>query len=141
MAGRAAGEVPAEAGVDGALRSATGQASTGGGPAGAGAAVAVGANAAVASGSSAIGAQERQRLSTSFQQALQVYWRQSMQKLKVLWKASSWWSVALCSSKDRASAIASASEKLSDEMNRRSPLPSVRARPRGEELGAADSNV
>ena len=41
------------------------------------------------------GAQVRQRPSASFQQFAHVYWRHVMQKLKVLWKASSWWEVVL----------------------------------------------
>ena len=49
----------------------------------------------------------RQWPSAAFQQLLHVYWRQVMQKLKVLWKASSWWAVALRSKSLRASAIAS----------------------------------
>src|SRR5690349_9069634 len=56
------------------------------------------------------GEQVRQRPSVVFQQLPHVYWRQVMQKLKVLWNASSWWEVALRSSSLRASAIASEKE-------------------------------
>ena len=52
--------------------------------------------------------------STSFQQFGQVYWRHDMQKLKVLWKASSWLDVTSRSVSLRAAAIASSIDVSSD---------------------------
>ena len=83
----------------------------------------------------------RQRPSAVFQQLLHVYWRQVRQKWKVLWKASSWWVVALCSSSLRASAMASERLLSSDMTKFRRPLETTRTRPIRERRGAADSNV
>jgi hypothetical protein len=59
------------------------------------------------------GAHVRQRPSAAFQQFAQVYCRQVMQKLKVAWKASSWWAVSSRSSSLRAAASASSSDESS----------------------------
>src|SRR6186997_2202699 len=86
------------------------------------------------------GAQDRQRASASFQQFGQVYCRHDMQKLNVLWKASSWWAVSSRSVSLRAAAIASSIE-LSSDMTKflrpreRTLTPLRRTR------GRADSNV
>ncbi len=95
----------------------------------------------VSTRSSGSGAQERHRPSSAFQQLPQVYCRQSMQKLNVLWKASSCVVVALISSAWRASAIASDSDIRPLRTKLRRPLPSVRTRPSGDPLGALDWNV
>ena len=60
------------------------------------------------------GAHVRQRASASFQQFGQVYCRQDMQKLKVLWNASSWLVVSSRSVSLRAAAIASSIDVSSD---------------------------
>ncbi len=60
------------------------------------------------------GAHDRQRASASFQQFGQVYCRQDMQKLNVLWNASSWWVVTSRSVSLRAAAIASSIDVSSD---------------------------
>ena len=96
-------------------RSASGQDSSSAaaiaGSATSGASGAIASTRTTAGGSaSGSGEQVRQRPSAAFQQLPHVYWRHVMQKLKVLWKASSWWVVALRSTSLRASAIAS--EKL-----------------------------
>ena len=57
-----------------------------------------------------LGAHERQRPSRSFQQFAHVYWRHDMQKLKVLWNASSCSTDCSRSSMLRASARASSSD-------------------------------
>ena len=86
------------------------------------------------------GAHDRQRASASFQQFGQVYCRQDMQKLNVLWKASSWCEVCSRSVSLRAAAIASSIEVSSDRTKffrprERTLTPLRRAR------GRADSNV
>ena len=58
----------------------------------------------------AIGTQLRQRPASSFQQLTQVYWRQSMQKLKASWKASS------CAV---ASAPSSVADRVADRVRQR----------------------
>ena len=60
------------------------------------------------------GAQLRQRPSTSFQQLPHVYWRQDMQKLNVLWNASSCWELTRRSVSLRAAAIASSIDVSSE---------------------------
>ena len=60
------------------------------------------------------GAHDRQRPSASFQQLPHVYWRQDMQKLKVLWNASSCCDVASRSVSLRAAAKASSIDVSSD---------------------------
>ena len=67
------------------------------------------------------GAHDRQRASASFQQFGQVYCRHDMQKLNVLWKASSWWAVSSRSVSLRAAAIASSIEVSSDRTKFLSP--------------------
>ncbi len=61
-----------------------------------------------------LGAHDRQRPSASFQQLLHVYWRQDMQKLKVLWNASSCCEVTSRSVSFRAAANASSIDVESD---------------------------
>ena len=90
--------------------------------------------------STSIGAQPRHRPSTSFQQFGQVYCRHSMQKLKVLWKASSWAFVDSRSVSIRAAAIASSNDVLSSRTKFLKPREITRA-PRSRCLGAADSKV
>jgi hypothetical protein len=89
---------------------------------------------------SASGAQVRQRASPSFQQFGQVYCRHDMQKLKVLWKASSWCDVASRSVSLRAAAIASSIELLSDSTKFLNPRDSTLT-PLSLTRGWADSNV
>ena len=69
-----------------------------------------------------------------------MYCRHSMQKLKVLWKASSWAFVDSRSVSIRAAAIASSNDVLSSRTKFLKPRESTRA-PRNRCLGAADSNV
>ena len=82
-----------------------------------------------------------QRPSAVFQQSPQVYWRQIRQKLKVLWKASSWCAVAASSTSLRASASASERDLSSDMTKFRTPLDITRIREIRDFRGAADSNV
>ena len=89
----------------------------------------------------AMGAHVRQRPSVGFQQSPHVYCRQVRQKLKVLWKASSWWAVADSSSSPRASAIASESDASSDMTKFLTPLAAIRTRPIRDFRGALDSKV
>jgi hypothetical protein len=86
------------------------------------------------------GAHDRQRPSASFQQLPHVYWRQFMQKLNVLWKASSCCAVCSRSVSLRAAAIASSIDESSDMTKLRSPR-DITLRPLSLTLGAADSNV
>ena len=86
------------------------------------------------------GAHVRQRASASFQQFGQVYCRQDMQKLNVLWNASSWLVVSSRSVSLRAAAIASSIDVSSDmtkffRPRDRTLTPLRRVR------GRADSNV
>ena len=67
-----------------------------------------------ATSGSGSGAHDWQRASTSFQQFGQVYCRHDMQKLNVLWNASSWCAVDSRSVSLRAAAIASSSVVSSD---------------------------
>ena len=60
------------------------------------------------------GAHDRQRPSVSFQQLPHVYWRHDMQKLNVLWNASSCWDVTSRSVSLRAAAKASSMDVSSD---------------------------
>ncbi len=87
------------------------------------------------------GAQVRQRPSTSFQQLLQVYCRQVMQKLNVLWKASSCWEVTSRSVSLRAAAIASSRDVSSDMTKFFSPRDTTLKPLSRAVLGWADSNV
>ena len=87
------------------------------------------------------GAQLRQRPSASFQQLPQVYCRQDMQKLNVLWNASSWWVVTSRSVSLRAAAIASSIDVSSDMTKFLSPRDTTLRPLRRGPRGAADSNV
>ena len=86
------------------------------------------------------GAQLRQRASASFQQFGQVYWRHDMQKLKVLWNASSWWEVSSRSASLLAAAIASSIDVSSDSTKFFRPCDRTRTR-LSRARGCADSNV
>src|SRR5687768_17931331 len=76
--------------------------------------IAISGNGAGRVASPRCGAHERQRPSAAFQQLPHVYWRQDMQKLKVLWKASSCCDVTSRSVSLRAAAKASSIEVSSD---------------------------
>jgi hypothetical protein len=83
----------------------------------------------------------RQRPSVSFQQFEQVYCRHVMQKLKVLWNASSCWETASRSTSLRAAASASSSDESSLRTKFLRPFDRVRNRPMPFPRGAFDSNV
>src|SRR5512138_2337283 len=102
-----------------------------------GAAAIEGAGAISGSGS---GAQDWQRASTSFQQFGQVYCRHDMQKLKVLWNASSWCAVDSRSVSLRAAAIASSIVVSSDRTKFLRPRDRTLT-PFNRIFGRADSNV
>ncbi len=87
------------------------------------------------------GVQERQLPSASFQQLPHVYWRHVMQKLNVLWKASSWNEVSSRSVSLRAAAIASSIDESSDRTKFFRPRERTLMPFRRAPLGAADSNV
>ena len=86
------------------------------------------------------GAHDRQRASASFQQFGQVYCRHDMQKLNVLWKASSWWVVSSRSVSLRAAAIASSIDVSSDRTKFFRPRDRTLT-PLSRVRGRADSNV
>ena len=87
------------------------------------------------------GEQLRHWPSVSCQQFAHVYWRHDMQKLKVLWNASSWRDVTSRSASLRAAAIASSIDESSDRTKLRRPLPSVLSPRSGFAREALDSNV
>ncbi len=87
-----------------------------------------------------LGAHVRQRPSSSFQQFGHVYCRHCMQKLKVLWNASSCEDVTARSVSLRAAAIASSMDVLSSSTNVFRPRESTLTF-RRRSLGTADSNV
>ena len=87
------------------------------------------------------GEQLRHWPSVSFQQFAHVYWRHDMQKLKVLWNASSWRDVTSRSASLRAAAIASSIDESSDRTKLRRPLPIVLSPRSGFAREALDSNV
>jgi hypothetical protein len=90
---------------------------------------------------SGIGAQLWQRPSTLFQQLPQVYCRHDRQKLKVWWKASSWWAVWRISDSARATANASSIVWSGLATKLRMPRPTVPRAPNGLDRRAGDSNV
>src|SRR5437773_1062019 len=96
--------------------------------------------AAGAISSNGRGAQDRQRASTSFQQFGQVYCRHDMQKLNVLWNASSWCDVTSRSASLRAEAIASSSVVSSDRTKFFRPRDRTRT-PLSRTFWRADSKV